>query len=398
MVLVLSTLLLALTATVANAQSNSTYVSGLIQTLNNAGLTSLASAVGAINSTTIGSQLLQNLSNQGKNYTVFAPNNDAFSNMPSGTNQGTNYLADVISYHVVFGHFNKVADYPNTTIGRTALGDPSVVMLEGNKDQVVAWARRQDGKVHVLNQNQTNDPQVVQLNSYQNLDIYVIDGTLAYPGDISSTFQSNIELTAFSDLADNTQVPVWNSGTNTTENISVAEDLAGIRGLTLFAPNNQATNQQIPQIASNNTQLWAVLRNQIINGTTVYSPSFSNSTYVSAAGENLRLTSNSTGQFVTSGNTTARIVQPDVLTKNGVIHIIDRVLVNTDVNENAANSAFSSASSLAGHSSTETGPVGVPTGGSSNSNVNGAVGKSKGVTSFGVAALSIIIGSSFLYA
>lgn len=394
MVLVLSTLLLALTATVANAQSNSTYVSGLIQALNNAGLTSLASAVGAINSTTIGSQLLQNLSNQGKNYTVFAPNNDAFSNMPSGTNQ----LADVISYHVVFGHFNNVADYPNATIGRTALGDPSVVMLEGNKDQVVAWARRQDGKVHVLNQNQTNDPQVVQLNTYQNLDLYVIDGALSYPGDISSTFQSNIELKAFSDLADNTQVPVWNSGTNTTENVSVTADLAGIRGLTLFAPNNQATNQQTPQIASNNTQLWAVLRNQIINGTTVYSPSFSDSTYVSAAGENLRLTSNSTGQFVTSGNTTARIVQPNVLTKNGVIHIIDRVLVNTDVNENAANSAFSSASSLAGHSSTETGPVGVPTGGSSNSNVNGAVGNSKGVTSFGVAALSIIIGSSFLYA
>ena len=77
MVLILSPLLLALTATLANAQNqNSTYVSGLIQALNNAGLTSLASAVGAVNSTNAGSQLLSRLSNQSQNFTVFAPDND----------------------------------------------------------------------------------------------------------------------------------------------------------------------------------------------------------------------------------------------------------------------------------------------------------------------------------
>ena len=79
MVLVLSTLFLALTATWVNAQDNqnATYVSGLLDTLNNAGLTTLASAVGAVNSTDAGSQLLAKLSNQSTNYTIFAPNNDA---------------------------------------------------------------------------------------------------------------------------------------------------------------------------------------------------------------------------------------------------------------------------------------------------------------------------------
>lgn len=84
MVFVLPSLLLALTATLVGAQNNqnsnnqnSTYVSGLIQALNNAGLTTLASAVGVVNSTNVGGQLLSNLSNQSKNYTVFAPNNDA---------------------------------------------------------------------------------------------------------------------------------------------------------------------------------------------------------------------------------------------------------------------------------------------------------------------------------
>jgi uncharacterized surface protein with fasciclin (FAS1) repeats len=396
MVLVLPTLLLALTATLANAQ-NATYVSGLIQALNNAGLTTLASAVGAVNSTNVGSQLLSKLSDQSKNYTVFAPNNDAFNNVPGSVTQDPNSLVDIVAYHVVFGRFNNVTDYPNTTIGRTALGDPNIVMLEGNKDQVVAWARREDGQVHVLNQNQTNDPIVSQVTSYQNLEIFVIDGVLTYPGDISTTVQSNSQLSGFGAFAQNTQVPVWDTSTNTTDNISVLQDLTGVRGLTLFAPDNQAISQQIPQISGNQTALWAILRNHIINGTTVYSPSFDSATYVSAGGEDFHFTSNSSGKYVTSGNTTAQIVQPDVLIKNGVIHIIDRVLLNTDINQNAANSAYSSATSAAGHSSTETGPVGVPTGGSSNGKVNGAVGSLKGVSSFGLVALSTIFGS-FLFA
>jgi uncharacterized surface protein with fasciclin (FAS1) repeats len=399
MVLILSPLLLALTASVVNAQDNqnsSTYVSGLINTLNNAGLNTLASAVGAVNSTSVGSQLLSKLSNTSQNYTVFAPNNDAFNNVPSSVTQDPNSLTDVVAYHIVFGRFNNVTNYPNTTIGRTALSDPNLVLLEGNKDQVVAWARRDDGQVHVLNQNGTNDPRVVQLTSYQNLQIFVIDGIILYPGDLNTTFQSNVQLSGFSAFAQSTQVPFWNTGDNTTDQGSVTQVLTGVRGLTLFAPENDAISQQISQFSGNTTALWDVLRNHILNGTTVYSPSFSNATYVSGAGENIHLITNSTGQFVTSGNTTARVVQPDVLTKNGVIHIIDRVLVNTDVDQNAANNAYSSASSAAGHSSTETGPVGVPTGGtSSNKNSNGAIGNLKGAHHYGVVALSVMFGSLF---
>jgi uncharacterized surface protein with fasciclin (FAS1) repeats len=395
MILALSAVILTLTATLANAQQNSTtYLAGLVQTLNNAGLTSLANAVGLVNSTSAGSQLLSSLSNTNNNYTVFAPNNDAFSNATSDPNA----ITDVVAYHVVFGHFKNVTDYPNTTIGRTALGDPSVVMLEGNKNQVVAWARRSDGLVHVLNQNQTDDPHVEQLLSYQNLDIYVINGVLTYPADIRNTYKSNTQLSGFATLANSTEVPIWDTGNNTTENVTVTDVLYGVRGLTLFVPSNDAASQ-LSQFSSNETELWDILRNHVINATTVYSPSFVNVTYTSAAGENLHFSSNSSGKFVTSGNTTAAIIQPDVLLKNGVIHIIDRVLLNADVNEGAASHAYSSATSAAGHSSTETGPVGVPTGGSNNGGTkNGAVGSVKGVSTFSVVVASVILGSFFLFA
>jgi len=385
---------LALTAALANAQQNATYLSGLLQALNGAGLTTLATAVGFINSTGTGNQLLADLSNRNKNYTLFAPNNDAFSNAPSGVTQDPNALTDLVAYHVVFGHFQNVTDYPNTTIGRTALGDPSVVMLEGGKNQVVAWARRSDGQVHVLNQNRTNDPQVLQQSSYENLNIYVVGGILNYPGDINSTFEANSNLAGFSGFAEHTDVTIWDTGNGTNKNATISEVLYGIRGLTFFIPSTQAVSE-IPHT----TQLWPILRNHIINGTTVYSPSLANATYVSAAGQYLHFSSNSSGKFVTSGNTTAQIVQPDVLTKNGVFHIIDQVLLNSDVNDGAAESAYESATNLAGHSSTETGPVGIPTGGSNGGvGSNGAVGQLNGINTFGVVALSVILGTSFLFA
>jgi len=244
--------------------------------------------------------------------------------------------------------------------------------------------------------SRTGDPQVLELTSYENLNIYVVDGILDYPGDVNSTFGANDGLTGFANLAHNTNVPVWDTGDGRIENAPVTEVLHGIRGLTLLVPSNQASAQEIPQIPSNNAQLWAILRNHIINGTTLYSSSFANFTYVSAAGQYLHFKTNSSGKFVTSGDTTARITQPDVLTKNGVFHIIDRVLLNAQVNEDAADDAYESATELAGHSSTETGPVGVPTGGGMG--VGGAVGNLQGVNVFGVVALSVILGSSFLLA
>jgi len=86
MVLFPSAIVLALTAALANAQDNgqnATYLNGLFQALNGAGLTTLATAIGFVNSTGDGNQLLATLSNQKNNYTIFAPNNDACRSISS---------------------------------------------------------------------------------------------------------------------------------------------------------------------------------------------------------------------------------------------------------------------------------------------------------------------------
>ena len=81
-------------------------------------------------------------------------------------------------------------------------------------------------------------------------------------------------------------------------------------------------------------------RIQIINGTTVYSPFLQGSQeYTTTAGETLVFSVNASGQYVTRGPITARIVQPDVLLSNGVIHIIDSVLADTENDPPAGSSA-----------------------------------------------------------
>lgn len=84
---------------------------------------------------------------------------------------------------------------------------------------------------------------------------------------------------------------------------------------------------------------------QYINGTSYYSPELlansSSTAFTSASGQTFAFSSNSSGAYVTSGNggASARIVKSDVLTENGVVHVIDRVLVNLNRDETKAGDA-----------------------------------------------------------
>lgn len=68
-------------------------------------------------------------------------------------------------------------------------------------------------------------------------------------------------------------------------------------------------------------------------------------TKTSGSGEGLMFTSNSSGTFVTatvgkSRVASARIITSDIPTMNGVIHIIDHVLLSVYTDEAAAKSAY----------------------------------------------------------
>jgi uncharacterized surface protein with fasciclin (FAS1) repeats len=175
----------------------------------------------------------------------------------------------------------------------------------------------------------------------------VIDAVLTIPQNLTAVAASTSDISALVTAAQG--IP------------GLIPALTETRGLTQFYyPVNSAVNAVIEQLASaNETVITNVLKNHVINGTAVYSSQVTDgASLTSAGGEELKFASNSSGIFVTSGNSTARVTRPNILTSNGVIHLIDSVLFNTESDPAAASSAVASLSSAqATNSPAETGPV-----------------------------------------
>ncbi|KAG8849863.1 hypothetical protein FRB96_000608 [Tulasnella sp. 330] len=347
------TLTIAALAAAAAAQNstaapyNVTYLQGLAGFLATMNLTSLASAVTMSINSTGTLNLLKNINGTGK--TLLAPTNTAFTGFATKFPNSSNaeFVGDVLSYHLIDGTLNSTlfSTAPNHTIARTAMTDPAVVQLEGGFPQAIVFAV-EDNVTHVLNQN--TNVTITNTTSYQDLLIYIVDSVVDIPGNFSTAI-GTYQLTAASTVL--TQL-------NFTAPINAA------KGFTIFVPDNDAfaaaQSTLTSLMSSNITAVQDAVSNHVINGSTIYSTQLGSASATSIAGEPFTFASNSSGTFVTSGNSTAKVVVADVLLDNGVMHIIDTVLLNTQDNLGAAASAYSSATSVAATAATAsaTGPIG----------------------------------------
>ncbi|KAG9128091.1 hypothetical protein FRC07_004985 [Ceratobasidium sp. 392] len=275
-------------------QVNTSYLTGLLKTLDGLGLTRLVNASQSIATSSNGATLLVQLSQSSK--TVFAPNNEAFSQAPSDVRNGNaTALTPILSYHILdgntsaLGHLNAsdFATSPNHTITRTYLNDSNLVQLEANKSQVVVaqLQRINNGEFATVGQLYSTAT-VSQTAAYENLIIHV----------------DALELTNITALLESTH------------------------GITIFCLGNvgfRTVLESLGDQAQNTSVISAILANHIINGTSVYSTGFTAQSYVSTDGQEFQFSTNETGTFVTSGSAAAKIVDTDILVKNGVIHVIE---------------------------------------------------------------------------
>ncbi|KAF5309780.1 hypothetical protein D9611_013601 [Ephemerocybe angulata] len=458
-----------------NSTSN-TFFQEFSTFLNDSGYTSFSSALAQANQTQSGQQLLSQLSEGNRNWTLFAPTNQAFSSVPGNISGNQTLLSEYLSYHFIHGDLRNAtaggnstgggggggssstmtssasqstsggasasstttssagsssggagassttsespyssagqtppqfstngaggpgsrdayrvyqyrrqgsgrgsgdsadggqlesAVYPNVTIGRSLLNSSDLVQLEGNKSQVLAWTRNgTNGNVTIL--NQINNITVSNSSQWRNFFVAEVDGVFTPPGSVSTALTA-VNDTQLLSFAQQVQVPL-EDGSNGT----AVAFLEQARGFTLFAPESQAftsdVNATIQQLQNNQSAAISFFQNHYVNGSTIYSPTLtslavnassgsSNQTIFSAGGEPFTFTFNDTGLFVNNGNgSSARVIRPDVLIENGVIHLIDNVLFNTDSEPSAASSAFASASAAATETATDTQAIGV---------------------------------------
>lgn len=232
-------------------------------------------------------------------FTVFAPTDDAFAKLPKGTletllkPESKKTLTEILTYHVA-GESLMAADVVKKVLIDTVNGIPVKVKVDGSKVFI-------------------NDAQVVITDiKTSNGIIHVIDSVILPPKDIVDTAVADGR---FKTLA------------TALTTAGLVETLKGKGPFTVFAPTDEAFAKlpagTLNALLADKPQLTAVLTYHVVSGRVM-------------AADVVKLTSANTVNTkpvtikVDGGKVyvnDAQVIITDILTSNGVIHVIDKVIL-----------------------------------------------------------------------
>jgi uncharacterized surface protein with fasciclin (FAS1) repeats len=257
--------------------------------------------------------LTSTLSTLGTNYTLFAPTDDAFIAAGFKTIQDVvkapkEVLTPILLYHVL-GAKVLAAQVP-------AGPNAAVTTLNGAK----AYVTSNSNGVFV-----NGSPVIVADVKAANGVIHVIDNILMPPaGNIVATALGNKDFTYL-------VAAVLRASQGST---NVAALLSGNGPLTVFAPVNQAfIDAGFATIADINAAdpdvLTSILAYHVVAGRVFSSDLTNNMSVPMLAGGNTIITLNGGAKILGEGNgmQAHNIIKTDIVTTNGVIHVIDGVLL-----------------------------------------------------------------------
>lgn len=264
------------------------------------------------------------------NITLLAPNNQAFEALLNNTPSlagNTGLLEAVLTYHVLNGSYSNFTAGPSFI--PTALMNSTYANVTGG--QVVEAIGTSNGTTFYTGLL-SNASTVGNASNFTGGFIHIIDSVLTIPLNCS---QTAIELGT-------------SSLVGALEAANLVDAVDGLSDVTVFVPNNAAFQAIAGTLATLPiANVSRILEYHVVNGTVGYSTDLSNTTLTTLEGGNIRITISNGTVFVNS----ARVVVPNVLTSNGVIHVIDGVLnpANSTVTANPSQTsevpAFSGASS-----------------------------------------------------
>jgi transforming growth factor-beta-induced protein len=255
--------------------------------------------------------LAETLSGKGP-FTVFAPTNEAFAALPKGTvetllkPENRDALRQVLTYHVVSGDLMaKDLKSGNVT---TVAGSTAAVKVQG-------------GKVSVNNAN------VIKADvDASNGVIHVIDKVLIPPNLMpkppaaAQPTQSIVEIAAGN--------PTFSTLVTAVKAAGLAETLSGKGPFTVFAPTNEAfaalpkgTVEKLLK-PENRDALRKVLTYHVVSGD-LMAKDLKSGNVTTVAGSSATVKVQNGKVSVNNAN----VIKADVDASNGVIHVIDKVLL-----------------------------------------------------------------------
>ncbi|KIW98519.1 uncharacterized protein Z519_00180 [Cladophialophora bantiana CBS 173.52] len=267
-----------------------------------------------------------------QNITLLAPNNNAFTkllNSPAGAalvQNDTTMIQALFTYHVLNGTY---ADFGDRQFVPTLLQPPQFTNVTGGQ---VVEAVTNENRVSLVSGLLSNASVSSGPVNFTGGVVHIIDDVLTVPPNISETaIQFNLSAAAGALIS--------------ADLVTTVDSLSDV---TLFVPNNEAfeaIGSALPNLTMQD--LSSILQYHLVQGVVGYSTLLQNGTVQTVQGNDLTITIEDGEVFVNS----ARVVVPDVLVANGVVHVIDNVLnpSNTTAAPNpsqeSGSPAFSGASS-----------------------------------------------------
>ena len=253
-------------------------------------------------------ELTETLKGEGP-FTVFAPTDDAFARLPAGTldellkPENKQTLTDILLYHVVSGNV-MASDVVNLDSASTVLGKDVTIKVE-------------DGKVFI------NDAEVIITDiETSNGTIHVIDSVILPPAEEAAAPGTIVDI-AVADGRFNTLVAAVTAA-------NLVDTLSGDGPFTVFAPTDDAF-AALPAgtldsllLPENKQQLTDILLYHVVSGEVMASDVVGLSSAPTVLGKDIAITVKDGKVFL---NDTVQVIITDIEASNGVIHVIDAVLL-----------------------------------------------------------------------
>ena len=279
--------------------------------------------------------------NDDKEITVFAPTNDAFKNLGSdvapvvsfnlltGPNTTTtmwkDHLEDLLNYHVlpIVVPSSNITDPIDGLKKSTTLNNEEIIFTLGEATD------EEDTGIFVNTDAEVIDADIDIINGI----VHVIDNVLLPPWvnktilDIVSDENPPAELPDDVDLVklNETLEEVFKEAGPNEFDLPNILDLPG--GYTVFAPTSAAFLKDASKLEDLNIdQLSSVLSYHVVEGVYPESVLVDGFTLTTLQGEKIRFTSITDGSGTTMVNDET-IITPNILANNGIVHVIDGVLI-----------------------------------------------------------------------
>ncbi|RIA82376.1 FAS1 domain-containing protein [Glomus cerebriforme] len=308
---------------ISNVLGQTVNIANYIQTSNNLStLRQLLSYPGLIDLFT----LLNSPSTGVEKLTLFAPTNDAFISSGLDLTNGA-FVSNLLKYHTVPDQEILSKDLTPILVINTLLNDSSLVRLP-NGGQVLYITKSFQGDITINNGNSNTPAKVIQVDIIcTNGVIHLIDSVIVPPLSLIDT-ANNLGLTQF---------------LNAFTNANLLSNVNTSIGMTIFVPTNDAFNR--PNILSmGSTELNSLLKLHVINGTSIYEIKDGLNIESSSPGKNLHFIVKNDGLNNTIYVNNGKVEKSDVLLQNGVMYIIDNVILplenNVDDKKNSFNSDY----------------------------------------------------------